>query len=122
MPTLHTPTDGASYVLYEGSGDWSALYERETGRLVHSGDHYAVIETLLANLKVEQVQSDAFMRGGGGHEDVARTLEDLQAYEHGERLRDDRYNELIERAGALQREAEELLKAPVQPVSLVKHP
>lgn len=59
-------------VVYESSEDWSALYYR--GKLVEVGDHYWVNEKLLQMLGIQTIQSDDFLRGGNGREDVAPDL------------------------------------------------
>ena len=67
-----------SYVIYQGSDDWSALYE--DGKLVRVSDHYLIEEELHSRLGIEVVQSDDFLRGGNQRANAASTLTELQAY------------------------------------------
>lgn len=69
---MATSRNQKDYTLYEGSEDWSALYE--DGKLIEVGDHYWVQEKLLQLLGIEVVQSDDFIRGGSAREDVAPSL------------------------------------------------
>lgn len=68
-----------SYVVYEGSEDWSALYV--DGKLVLANDHYLIDERIRQIFNVETIQSDSFMRGGDYASDVAPTIDDIRAYE-----------------------------------------
>lgn len=71
----------SKYVIYSGSGEWSALYV--DGQLVKSGDHYLVDEHIRYNiLRAEVRDSDAFM--GGTKRDVFKTLKEVEDYEAGE--------------------------------------
>ncbi len=69
---MTTSRNQKDYTLYEGSEDWSALYE--DGELIEVGDHYWVQEKLLQLLGIEVIQSDDFIRGGDQREDVAQNL------------------------------------------------
>lgn len=90
------PTD---IVVYQGSGEWSALYVK--GRLVEVGDHYLAEEKIHQLLGIEVRQSDAFMCGGDYREDVASTIEEIQAYS-------DERQRLDDQAAYLERQAQEL--------------
>jgi len=84
----------SKFVIYQGSGEWSALYV--DGKLDRVGDHYLADERLRELVGAETVQSDDFMRGGDYRDDAAPTLDDLNAYaidraekaEHAEQLRE----------------------------------
>lgn len=87
----------SDYVVYEGSGDWSALYVG--GKLVLSGDHYLIDEKIRQIFNVETIQSDSFMRGGDYASDVAPTIDDIRSYEtiHKAQVRDARISEEVDR-------------------------
>ena len=70
----------ASYVVYESSSDWSGLYE--DGQLILVGDHYLIDEKLRSIFQVETVQSDDFFLGKANpkYNEVASSLEEVQAY------------------------------------------
>ena len=58
--------------------EWSALYIDGTLDVV--GDSYLVDERIAELLGVEDQSSDAFLRGGNTREDVAQTLDELNAW------------------------------------------
>jgi len=87
-------------VVYEGDGEWSALYV--DGKLERVGDHYLITECVYSLLGVEIVQDSAFMRGQHKREGVADTLEELEAYKFERDVR-------LERAAQLRADAETLL-------------
>ena len=65
-------------VIYTGSGEWSALYRN--GKLERVGDHYWVEERAFFLAGVPVIQSDDFLMGGDGRDDVAQTVDDLRRY------------------------------------------
>lgn len=98
--------DPKDLVIYQGSGEWSALYNG--GELVIVGDHYLIEEKVQELLGIEVRQSDDFMRGGNHREDVAPTLPDLYAYGNERRKLNDEAATLEERAEELKVKAAEL--------------
>jgi hypothetical protein len=86
-----------SYVVYEGSEDWSALYVN--GKLALVSDHYLIDEKIRQIFNVETIQSDSFMRGGDYASDVAPTIDDIRSYEtiHKAQVRDARISEEVDR-------------------------
>jgi hypothetical protein len=68
----------AEFVVYEGGGEWSALYI--DGKLDRVGDHYLIDERIRQLIGVKTVQSDDFLRGGTQRSHVAPTLEELAQY------------------------------------------
>ena len=95
-----------SYVIYQGSDDWSALYE--DGKLVTVGDHYLIDEKLHDLLGIPVVQSDAFMQGGNQYKDVAQTLEAVRAFERQETAAHEAAEKLREDARRLRAQADAL--------------
>jgi hypothetical protein len=67
-----------SYELHHAE-EWSAAYKN--GELLEVGDSYWVIDTLLDALGVARYDDDAFLRGGNTREGVAKTLDELHAYQ-----------------------------------------
>ena len=99
MPTM---------VLYQGSGEWSALYV--DGILDRVGDHYLADERIAELAGVEVIQSDAFLRGGESRSDVAATLFEISQYSHDRAQRDEMAEKLRAKAAELLAEAEQLEK------------
>lgn len=92
-------------VLYRGEEEWSALYVR--GKLAEVGDHYWVEEKLHQLLGIDEINSDDFLRGGNSREDVAQTLEEIEAY----RIRREETSAEAEAEGLLQQAAELIRRA-----------
>lgn len=69
--------DRPSVVCYE-AGEWTAVYL--DGALQRVGDTYLAHEWLVEHFGVLWMQDDAFLRGGDGRSDVAKTLEELDEY------------------------------------------
>lgn len=67
------------YVVYESAEDWSALYVN--GKLDRVADHYLIDERLRELCSVTTIQSESFLKGGNTYEDVARSLEEIEAWE-----------------------------------------
>jgi hypothetical protein len=65
-------------VRYTGESDWSALYV--DGKLHKVGDHYLIDEAIQVLVGVEEHQSEDFMKGGNDYSDVAKTLDELNAW------------------------------------------
>lgn len=59
--------------------EWSALYVN--GKLECVGDHYLADERLRAIMGVKEFDDNSFMRGGNHREQVAQTVEELEAYQ-----------------------------------------
>lgn len=87
-------------VVYEGSDEWSALYQK--GKLVLVGDHYLVDEWLKSHFQVEVRQSNDFMQGGTLRETVARTLQEAEEFGTS-------HEEALKKAKALEEKAQHLL-------------
>lgn len=66
------------YLVYTDE-EWSALYI--DGKLEIVGDHYLIDNRLQEILGVVTIESDAFMLGGSTHEDVAQTIDQIEAFE-----------------------------------------
>ena len=92
--------------VYRGGSEWSALYVK--GKLEEVGDHYWIDEKLFQILGLEPIFSDSFMRGGDQREDVAQTLEEIEAYEERAQAAEDEAEELLIQAEELERRAKEL--------------
>lgn len=93
--------------VYEGSNEWSAVYV--DGALVRVGDHYLADEWIREHFQVKTVQSNDFMMGGEGRDDVAKTLKELEGFANDRLHRELKAAELRARAAALEDEARELL-------------
>lgn len=96
--TLHN-----EYKIYQGSGEWSALYIN--GRLDYAGDHSNVEERIHELFEIEVECSDSFMLGNRNakRDDVAKTEAAIEAYDN---MREGAQRRLEE----LQRESELLRK------------
>lgn len=73
------PCKGKSFVRFSGSGEWAALYV--DGRLEEVGDRYRSDDRIAEFLGVDEIDSDDFMLGGNDYDDVAKTLDDIKAYQ-----------------------------------------
>ncbi len=78
MAVPKIPRDASVQIHY--ADDWAALYVN--GMLIPNsvGDSYVAEEIALLGLGVVLVHDNAFMRGRGGRDGVAATLEDVRAY------------------------------------------
>lgn len=92
--------------IYEGSGEWSAVYLGDT--LQEVGDHYLADDWVRQHFGVETIPSDDFMRGGDDRESVAPTLTDLHAYAEDLRARKARADELRAQAASLIEQAKQV--------------
>jgi hypothetical protein len=101
----------AQVVLYQGSGEWSALYV--AGQLVQYGDHYLSEEAIQTFYEVETRHSDDFMRGGDGHENVLRTLEEVEKNTIDRLGREERAAALRAQADQLRDEADRIERGEV---------
>jgi hypothetical protein len=64
------------FVIYQGTGEWSALYV--DGKLDTVGDHYRIYEERLPQLVGAEVRySDAFLQGGDKATDCVERLADV---------------------------------------------
>ncbi len=73
------PCQGKNFVRFSGSGEWAALYV--DGRLKEVGDRYRSDDLIADYLGVEEVDSDDFMLGGNDYDDVAKSLDEIKAYQ-----------------------------------------
>lgn len=93
---------------YEGSSDWSALYV--DGELRTVGDHYLISEAIENLFKIEVIQSDSFLQGGNQYSDVAKTVQEIEAYDQVVQDKMQKARKLREQARRLELEAKGLLK------------
>jgi hypothetical protein len=70
-------------VHFGPDGD-AAIYQG--GKLLAYGELVQMYEMLLSRLHVRLVDSDAFLRGGLGRENLAQTIEQIAAYEAEQRV------------------------------------
>jgi len=94
--------------LYRGGEDWSALYVK--GKLEEVGDHYWVEDKLHEVLGITVLSSDDFMRGGDQREDVAQTLDDIEAYRERREEAEAQADDLLLQAAQLEQRAREIRK------------
>ena len=87
------------YVIYRGSGDWSALYI--DGKLERVGDHYLIDEKLQELFGVQTVSSDDFMRGQDEAAFVAQTIDEVVTYHTARKNRQEEAARLREEAATL---------------------
>ena len=92
--------------------EWAALYvdgalDREYGEPT-VGDRYRVEERAFELLRVRQIHDDAFMRGQNQRDGVARTLDEVAAYQVERHERKTRAERLRAQAEALLAEAKGL--------------
>lgn len=83
--------------------EWAAVYL--DGQLQTVGDAYLADEWVREHFGVITVQDDAFMRGQDQRSGVAKTLEEVRAYQDARDTRRARAAELREEAARLLREA-----------------
>lgn len=88
--------------------EWAALYK--DGLLVRVGDAYRTEEEAFAILGVTIVQDNAFMRGQGKADGVAKTLDEVHEYSEQRRLNQTRAADMREQAQCLLAEAVNLEK------------
>lgn len=93
-------------IHYDPNGEWAALYV--DGRLDRVGDAYLAEEKAFELLGVKTLQDDAFLRGQGGRDGVAQTLDEVAAYRTERDAAKARAAQLRERAAELMAEAERL--------------
>jgi predicted trehalose synthase len=95
-------------VLYEGTGEWSALYV--DGKLDTVGDHYLAAERINELFGVVVIQSDDFLLGNpnASRQDVAQTMDRVAHYNKSRADRQTQAAALREQAEALLEQAAEL--------------
>jgi guanyl-specific ribonuclease Sa len=98
--------DVSEYVIYQGTGEWSALYV--DGKLERVGDHYLIDERLQELVGVSVVSSDDFMRGQDEAAFVAPTVADVETYKAAREREQQRADALRQQALDLQAEAAEI--------------
>ncbi len=89
--------NGRKLVRYTGDDDWSALYV--DGKLEVAGDHYNIEDAISDIVGVEEIHSEDFLQGGNSYDDVAKSLDEIHAYQEKRRKIEDE----AERAAALKR-------------------
>lgn len=89
--------------IYQANGDWQALY---LDGVLHSQGH-DVTATLLMLLNIEIINDDAFLRGGngGGSNNTAPTIGDIDQWKHERDLALNEAAELRIKANGLTAEA-----------------
>ena len=95
--------DGMKLVRYRDE-EWSALYIN--GELDTVGDSYLSDDRISELLDITEISDNAFLQGGDSYEDVAKTLEEVEAYS----LKQNEAEEILAEAEVLQLKAEELLR------------
>jgi hypothetical protein len=92
-----------SFVRYN-SEEWSALYQ--DGKLVVVGDGYLSDDYLSSFLKVDEREGDAYFLGREQtYENVAQTLDEVEAYEDVAAQKEREAEELRTQAARLEAEA-----------------
>src|SRR3954470_19295356 len=97
---------GSDLEIHYALWEWAGLYVR--GVLDRQGDTYWVEERAFELLGVTTTQDDAFLRGGSGRDETAKTLEEVAIYREERDARLARAAQLREEAARLTQEAEEL--------------